>query len=523
MQLRDISNPSCLILLFLMSQESNSRLAKNTVVLYFRMAFQMAVFLYTSRVVVRMLGIQDYGIYDVVAGIVAILSFLNNSLTTSTQRFITVALGKGDQAYLDDVYSIGIGIHALMALLILLLGETAGLWYVLNKLVFPPEKFWAVMVCYQCSLLMGVLLIVSIPYNAVIVAYERMTAFAGITIMDALLKLGVASALCLFAEGKRLVPYSVMMLCVAFVTRMSLSLYCSRAFPQLRFRFCRDWTIVKKMLAFAGWSTFGNASIACNTQGLNLVLNHVGGPALNAARGVASMVQLAVTQFVASFQMAINPQITKTYASGNVDQTRQLVFRSSRLSYMMILFITVPLMLAAPWVLELWLGLVPDHAVAFMRLMLLVSMVDAIANPMMVAAAATGHIRNYHISIGTILLLTLPIALICVKYLSMPVETVFAVLLVMTILAQCVRMVICRQLFGLDLKAFCSQVLTRILLVTLLVVSPLILIFQHVGNIWQAVGACVLSEVWLVAVVAVFGLQPDERLFVLKKLKIKFS
>lgn len=504
-----------------MSQDSNSRLARNTIVLYFRMAFQMAVFLYTSRVVLRMLGIQDYGIYDVVAGIVVMLSFLNNSLTTCTQRFITVALGKGDQAYLNKVYSVSISIHALMALLVLLLGETLGLWYVLTKLVFPPEMLWSVLVCYQCSLAMGMLLIVSIPYNATIIAYERMTAFACITIMDVMLKLGAASALCLFAEGRRLVPYALLMLCVATITRISYSIYCRRAFSRLRFRFCRDWNIVREMLSFAGWSTFGNASIACNTQGLNLVLNSVGGPAVNAARGVAFQVQMAVTQFVASFQMAINPQITKTYAQNDVHQTRQLVLRSSRLSYMMILLITVPLLLAAQWVLELWLGVVPDHAVSFMRLMLLVSMVDAIANPMMVAAAATGRIRKYHICIGTILLLTLPIAYVCVKYLTMPVESVFVVLLVMTILAQCARMVLCQELFGLGIMDFCRQVLVRVLLVSVLAVGPLLLLFRYVTNIWLALGACALSELWLVAVITTIGMQREERIFILKKLEIR--
>lgn len=504
-----------------MSQDSNSRLAKNTIVLYFRMAFQMAVFLYTSRVVVRMLGIQDYGIYDVVAGIVVMLSLLNNSLTTCTLRFITVALGKGEHAYLNDVYSVSISIHVLMALFVLLLGETVGLWYVLTQLVFPPEMLWPVIVCYQCSLAMGMLLIVSMPYNATIIAYEQMTAFAGITIMDVILKLGAASALCLFAEGRRLVPYALLMLCANAITRISYSVYCRRAFPQLRFRFCRDRSIVREMLSFAGWSTFGNASVACNTQGLNLVLNNVGGPAVNAARGVAFQVQMAVTQFVASFQMAINPQITKTYAQDDVHKTRQLVLRSSRLSYMMILLITIPLLLAAPWVLKLWLGIVPDHAASFMRLMLLVSMVDAIANPMMVAAAATGRIRKYHTCIGTILLLTLPIAFVCVKYFAMPVETVFVVLLVMTILAQCARMVLCKELFGLEIMDFCRQVLLRVLLVSVLSFGPLLLLFRHVADMWTAIGACVLSELWLVAVIVTIGMQHDERIFVLKKLKIR--
>ena len=503
-----------------MSQDNNSRLAKNTFVLYFRMAFQMAVFLYTSRVVLRMLGIQDNGIYSVVAGFVVMLSFLNNSLTTSTQRFITVALGQGNMAHLNNVYSASIGIHLLLALLVLLLGEPIGLLYIFNVMVFPPDMFWPVIICFQCSLAMSMLLIVSIPYNATIIAHERMTAFAGITIMDVVMKLGAASALCLFADGKRLVPYALMMLCVATITRISYSIYCKHAFPHLRFHICRDKSILREMLSFAGWSTIGNASIACNTQGLNLVLNKVGGLALNTACEKAFQVQMAVTQFIASFQTAINPQITKTYAQGDVQQTRQLVLISSRLSYMMILFIVAPLLMAAPWILELWLVTVPDHTIAFMRLMLLVSIVDAIANPMMVAAAATGKIRKYHTYIGSVLLLPLPISYVCVRYLAMPYETVFVVLLVMTVVAQGVRMVICRELFGLGITDFCRQVLVRVLLVTVLAFGPLLLLFRYVTDVWQAIGACMLAEVWLAIIVATMGLRQEERMFVLKKMKL---
>lgn len=505
-----------------MSQASKdkNRLVRNTLVLYLRMAFQMGVFLYTSRLVLNMLGIDDYGIYDVVAGIVVLLSFLNNSLTTCTQRFITFALGKDDLPHLCEVYSISISIHVLMAALVLLFGETVGLWYVLTQLVYPVEKLWSVIVCYQCSLLMGMLLIVSIPYNALIIAHERMTAFAGITIMDVCLKLAAASALCFFADGKRLIPYAVMMVVVATITRTSYSIYCRKAFPHVKFHFCHNRALIRQMLSFAGWSTFGNASIACNTQGLNLVLNAVGGPAVNAARGVAFQVQMAVTQFVSSFQTAINPQITKNYSCGDLVQMRQLVLRSSRLSFMLILLITVPLLLATPWVLELWLHTVPNHAVDFMRLMILVSMVDAIANPMMVAAAATGRIRKYHTTIGSILLLTLPVSLLCVVYMHMPVETVFVVLLAMTILAQCVRMVLCRELFGLSIKTFIQQVIWRVLAVSVISITPFAWVFMGVTDIGQAILSCCAAELWLAIVIATIGLQAEERKFILRKIKL---
>ena len=417
-----------------MNQDGNSRMARNTLVLYFRMAFQMAVCLYTSRVVLRMLGVQDYGIYDVVAGIVVMLSFLNNSLTTCTLRFITVALGKGEHAYLNDVYSVSISIHVLMALFVLLLGETVGLWYVLTQLVFPPEMLWPVVVCYQCSLAMGMLMIVSMPYNATIIAYERMTAFAGITVMDAMLKLGVASALCLFAEGRRLVPYALLMLCAAVITRVSYSVYCRRAFPQLRFHFCRDRGIVREMLSFAGWSTFGNASIACNTQGLNLVLNSVGGPAVNAARGVAFQVQMAVTQFVASFQMAINPQITKTYASGQLEETHKLIYKSVRLTFCMLLILCLPLIVEAPAILGLWLVEVPEGTATFLRLLLVILMFQQSSNALVTAIAATGKIKRYEISLGVLMLTIVPISYLVLRLGGAP-WSVFVVFLAVVIVA----------------------------------------------------------------------------------------
>ena len=500
---------------------SNSTLAKNTIVLYLRMIFQMGVFLYTSRIVIGMLGVQDYGIYDVVAGIVVMLSFLNNSLTTCTQRYITVALGKGEQEHLNAVYSASIQIHALMAALVFLLGETVGLWYVLNCLVFPASKLWDVVVCYQCSLLMGLLLIMSIPYNATIIAHERMTAFAGITIMDVVLKLAVALMLCCFATTSRLIPYALMMLCVAIITRLSYSIYCHFAFPALRFRLCRDKRLIREMLGFAGWSTFGNTAIACNTQGLNLVLNYVGGPAVNAARGVAFQVQMAVTQFVASFQTAINPRITKSHAEGCLSLTHELVLRASRLSYMLCLIITVPLLLAAPWVLQLWLGVVPDHAASFMRIMILVSMVDAIANPMMVAVAATGRIKAYHTCIGTILLLTLPIALLCVGPLHLPYETVFLVLLLTNIIAQLVRLFFCKKLLGMEVMSFVRLVLTRVVSVSVLVTAFAFVLHGFIQSIAGAIIACIAVEAGLLPAIFFLGLQGDERRFIIERLKVK--
>ena len=362
---------------------NNRRVAKNTLVLYFRMLFQMAVYLYTSRVVIRELGLVDYGIYDVVGATIGILVFLNNSMLNCTQRFITFAIGKGDSGYLKNVYSVSLVIHFLLALLILLLGETVGLWYVENRMVIPADRFDAALWVYHCSLISAVFVVISVPYNAAIVAYEKMSAFAGITILDTCLKLAVVLSLA-FVGGDKLKAYALMLLGVAFFVRLIYSLYCRYNFKELSFVWVKAGALYKEMLGFAGWSTFGNFAYVCNIQGMNLLLNAFGGALLNAARGAAFQVQVAVTSFTASFQTAINPQITKSYAVNDLVAMNKLVLRSSRFSFFLLLFIALPLMLEMPTVLELWLVNVPPYTVMFTRLLLCVTLVDAVANPMMI-------------------------------------------------------------------------------------------------------------------------------------------
>ena len=501
------------------SHINSKRIAKNSFVLYLRMLFQMFVFLYTSRVVVKMLGIENYGIYDVVASFVVMLSFLNNSLTACSQRFITYALGKRDEQYLQDVYSASIMIHLMMVLLVFLFGETIGLWYVMEVMVYPPEKFWEVMMVYQCSLFSGLLLIISIPYNATIIAYERLNVFALITVADTVMKLLVASALYFITIEWRLVSYGIMLAAVALITRLSYSIYCKRAFPSLHFTFKNNPTIIREMISFSGWSTLGNTSIAMNTQGLNLVLNYFFGPALNAARGLAFQIQMAVSQFIASFQMAINPQITKTYALGDISTTNMLVLRSSRLSFMLILLMVVPLLVEAPVVLQVWLDRVPEHSVSIVRLLLLVSMVDAVANPIMVAAAATGRVKKYHICVGGTLMLTVPFSVLFLYFYPVP-EIIFVLLLCITLLAQCVRVYICRGLFSLDIRGFITDVAVKVLLAGVLSAVVPILI-NHLWNeatLMTLIARVAIYMLWMALVIGTIGLKKDERQFLWNKL-----
>lgn len=497
----------------------NRRVARNTLILYFRMLFQMAVFLYTSRVLIRVMGVENYGLYDVVGGIVFVLMFLNNAMATATQRFITVALGRGDKAHLRDVYSVASILHLLLGIGVVVIGALAGGWYILHLLTFPAEKLTDVLVVFGCSLSSGMLMIVSVPSVAAIIAHEDMSAYAGITILDVLLKLCATLALYLVPPPLMLMAYGGMMLAEAIIVRAVYWLYCRRRYPALALKWVSDGQLYREVLSFMGWNTFGNLSLVANTHGLNLMLNYFGGPVVNAARGVAFQVQTAVTSFISSFQTAINPQITKSYSQGDSVRTNWLVLTSSRLSFLLMLFMALPLGIETEFVLRLWLGSEPTHAASFIRLLLCVSLVDCVANPMMVAAAATGRVRRYYLVVGLTMLTTLPIGFAVVKWLG-AVEWLFATLLATTLLTQMLRMMVCRGLFGLSLTDFMKQVFGRIAATGLATVAPLLWLHGALPleSWWSHVGFCLLILAWTALVAAGLGLTATERSFVRNKL-----
>lgn len=499
-------------------------MAKNTLILYLRMLFQMAVYLYTSRVLIKVLGVENYGLYDVVGGMVLVLMFLNNSMTTCTQRYITVALGKGDASYLNKVYSAASAIHLLLGIGLIVVGGIAGTFYIQHFLVFPPEKAADVFFVFGCSLLSGMLLIVSMPSNANIIAHEDMGAFAAITTLDVTLKLVTCLSLYLIPEPWLLAAYAAFMLCVAAIVRSTYWLYCRKHYPDICFSLVRDRELYREMASFMGWSTLGNLSVVCNTQGLNLVLNALGGPVVNAARGVAFQMQTAVTSFISSFQTAINPQITKSYAQGQRDTTNRLILASSRLSFLLMMLMAVPLLLETPFLLHLWLVEVPPHAPTFVRLLLCVTLVDCVANPLMVGASATGRVRTYYLTIGTTLLTTLPLAYWAVSHTGQPAAA-FAMLLLTTLLAQCLRMVICRNLFGFSIRAFMLQIVRYMLPAALLGMGFPCALMQYLPlqDTAAHLAFCAFCALWAALAAISLGLSHNERHAALQKLKSRLG
>ena len=352
-----------------MTTSNTHRIAKNTVMLYMRTLLTMFVSLYTSRVVLRALGIMDYGVYNAVGSTVAMFSVLSGSLSSAISRFITFELGRGNIAKLKRVFSTAIIVQLILALVIVLVAETIGLWFLNHKMVIPPERLLAARWVYQFSIITFVVGLISVPYNAAIIAHEKMATFAYIGIFEALAKLGVAFAIST-AQCDRLILYGLLLMGIAVTVRFIYGVYCKRRFEECTYRFVYDKGLLKEMTSFAGWNFIGASSAVLRDQGGNIILNIFGGAAVNAARGFAIQISTAIQSFVQNFMTALNPQITKSYANGNHEYMMSLIFRGARFSYYILLLLSLPVIINADYILRLWLVDVPDHTTAFVQLVL---------------------------------------------------------------------------------------------------------------------------------------------------------
>lgn len=494
----------------------NARLAKNTMFLYFRMIFIMAVTLYTSRVVLRVLGVEDFGIFNVVAGVVAMFGFLNSSMSATTQRFISFSLGRGDDN-LNKVFSTCVLTHALIALGVLVLVESVGLWFLYNKMIIPEVRMDAAFWVFQFSALSTVVTVMSIPFNADIIAHEKMSAFAYISIVEVCLKLLIVFLLDV-GNIDKLVLYGFLLLlvqCGIFLTYMG---YCLRHFKESRFRFVYEKKLFSEVFSFAGWNLWGYLASILYTQGLNILLNVFFGPVVNAARGLANQVDGAIRLFASNFQMAINPQIVKTYAAKDLESMHKLVFRSSKFSFFLLLALSLPVMIEAPMILRLWLSTVPDWTASFLRLMLVVVIVDSVANPLMTSAAATGRIKLYQSVLGGIQLLIVPVAYVVLRMGGEP-NSVFVVHICICLIAFAVRLFIVRGMIGLSIKKYLMEVCVKSGVVTVVAtVLPLTLYFSMTNSLLSAI-VVVFVSLGSVAVSAyAIGLTKNERVFVSDKI-----
>lgn len=483
------------------------------------MILLMVVSLYTSRVVLATLGIQDYGLYNVVGGFIGMFAFLNGAMSGCTQRFITIALGKGDELNLKRVFSTCVIAHSMIAIAVFLLAESIGLWFVLEKLVIPESRMATAIIVYQCSIVSTIVMIMSFPYNADIIAHEKMSAFAYISIFEAFANLGIVYLLHI-VNADKLALYAVLLMLVKISVITVYRIYCKRHFFESAFRWLFDKMLLKEMLAFTSWNLFGGIAGTLIGQGINVLLNLFFGPVVNAARGVAVQIQSAVQLFSTNFQTALNPQMMKSYAAGELQIMRMLLFRSAKFTFMLLLCLMLPLMLEIDTVLGLWLKEVPKYTNIFVCLMLCISMVDAVSNPFMTASAATGEVKVYQSVVGGILLMIVPLAYISLKLGAEP-YTVFIVHLAIAIIAFVIRIFIIRNLIDLSIKEYLINAILPCLKVALPSISISLAIKMALPNgLIYSIMVGIITLIIVSITSYLFGLTNNERQFVLSKVSI---
>lgn len=496
-----------------------TRIARNTLMLYVRMFVLMLVGLYASRVVLEALGETDFGIYSVVGGVVAMFTIISGALNSAVQRFITFEMGKGPEAQLNKVYSTAVTIQLLLAAIIVIIAEPVGLWFIRNEMTISPDRIPAAEWVLHFSLMAFVVNLMSVPQMASITAHEKMSAYAYIGILDGFLRL-VTALLIVRSGGERLIQYAALMALTVIIVRMAYGIYCRRHFEECRYRPIFDRKLIKDMFSFAGWNFVGVTSGVLRDQGGNILVNLFSGPAVNAARGIAVQLNGAVQGFVTNFMTAVNPQITKSYASGERAYMFSLVRRSSRLSFCLLYLLALPVIFNADYLLGIWLKEVPTHASLFVQLFLIFALSESLSNPMITAMLATGNIRRYQLVVGGLQLLNLPVSYLCLKLGAIPEVTVI-VAIVISQICLWVRLVMLNKATGFPVLPFVDKVYCTLIFKVVCgsVWLPLFIeAAKPKGFLGFAVSAvsCVLVTllaVWLL------GLEPDERQWATDKLK----
>lgn len=440
------------------------RIARNTLMLYVRMLVLMLVGLYTSRVVLDALGENDFGIYDVVGGVVAMFTIISGSLNSAISRFITFELGKTDGQRLNKVYSTAVLIQLVIAAVVVSVAEPVGLWFISNEMTIDPSRIPAARTVLHFSLASFVINMMSVPQMASITAHEKMSAYAYIGLLDGFLRLG-AAVLISRSSSDRLVLYAALMTMTVLLVRMAYGLYCRRYFPECRFRMVRDLSLVREMFSFAGWNFIGVSAGVLRDQGGKILINIFTGPAVNAARGVALQLSGAVQGFVTNFMTAVNPQITKSYAAGDREYMYFLISKSSRMSYYLLFVLALPVLFNTGYLLDLWLKDVPSHSELFVQLFLVFTLSESLSNPLITAQLATGNIRNYQLVVGGLQLLNIPLSYVFLKLGAVPEVTVMVAVAISQI-CLFARLFMLRGMIGLPAGDFLKKVYLNVIAVS---------------------------------------------------------
>lgn len=495
---------------------NNNRIAKNTLLLYLRMFFMMGVSLYTSRLVLNALGVEDYGIYSVVGGFISLFAIISNSLTAAISRFITYELGKEQQGRVKEVFSTSVIIQLIIAAIVLLFSEVIGVWFLNTEMTIPTERLNAANWVFQFSLVVFVVNLISVPYNATIIAHEHMKAFAYIGIIDALLKL-LSAFLIYISPIDQLIFYAALMCVSSLIVRIIYGIYCNKYFVECKFDWMLNKPLLREIFSFAGWNFIGAGSGVLRDQGVNVLLNIFCGPIVNAARGIAMQVNAAVQQFSNSFTTALNPQITKSFASGDRTYAFKLVFQGAKYSYYLLYIVSLPIILEVDTILKVWLGFVPDYSNVFVQLSLIYVLSESISFTMVTLMLATGNIRNYQILVGGCQMLNFPLSYLLLRNGVSP-EYTFIVSIFVAICCLFLRLFMLKRMVALPIGRFFHSVFFKIILVSLASLPlPLLYTTYIESSVLRVVGTVFLSVCTVFISVFLLGCSNNEKIFLQNK------
>lgn len=501
--------------------DNNKRLAKNTILLYIRMIFMMLISLFTSRVVLQTLGTTDFGIYNVVGGVVVFFSFLSNAMISSIQRFLNFELGRNDTKEATRVFSMSINCQLIIIGAIVLLGETLGLWFVNTYLNIPDERMVAANWVYQLSIFSTCVGVFYAPYNAAIIAYERMEIYAYVSILEALLKLSIVYCL-IIGDFDKLILYAILLVIVQIIVASVYIIYCLRKFSICHYHYFKDSNLFKKILNFSGWSLFGSTASVASNQGVGIIQNMFFGVIINAAMGIANQVNGAIQGLVSNFSTAYRPQIVKLYAAGEEDAFISILHRTSKFTYFLMLVIAVPLIICCSEVLDIWLEEVPEYAVIFTQLIIIYSLTEAISTPLWMAVQATGNIKRYQIEISLIKIAAIPVIILAFN-LGAPTEAALYILVIDNVFNHIYRLFYLRNNISFSIHSYTKAVMWPTFLVTILSIPIPVILHQILGGYLGLFTVIVVAVLITGLLIFYIGLNKVERFKVLDIIKNKLK
>ena len=498
------------------NQIDNKRIAKNTVLLYIRTLFVMVVSLYMSRVVLQVLGVEDYGVYQVIGGLVAMFSVMSSSLSSAISRFITFEIGTGNKEKLKRIFATSVIIQLCISFIVIIIAEFVGLWFMNTEMQIPSDRMDAAEWVLHCSLITFCINLLSIPYNACIIAHEHMKAFAYVSVVDVLLKLGVV-LLIIHSPIDRLISYAILLTIVAAFVRVIYTIYCHKNFEESKAKLIFDNQIFKEMFGFSGWSFFNNTAFIFNTQGVNMLMNVYFGVTVNAARGIANQVESAVLQFVNNFTTALNPQITKSYANNDLNGMHVLICRGAKFAYFSMLLLSLPIILDANQILHLWLVDVPDHTVIFVQLSLIMGMCDCIGTTGFTACMATGNIKRYSLVLTPLIILEFPLTWLLFVW-GAPVVSTYYLYIFIKVSVLFVRMHLMKKMIGLNSVMYVKNVFIPIIITTIGgILLPLLIVYSMDETILRLI-VLLIGTVFSVGISALYlGMTYHERNVIIQK------